>query len=189
MEPTEEEMHFISDFHFGHRKIIEYAHRPFSSVDEMNETMIEKYNSTVGPNDPVMIVGDLAFGGPENFTKFARRLNGVKTLIRGNHDKSISDAEATNAGFVEVTYSKIMTFGKLKIGVAHFPFRKMGEMPGKYDISPNDCDVLVHGHVHQHWKVNKHSSGKLMINVSVEAIEYKPITLDDVHAIIKQQHE
>jgi calcineurin-like phosphoesterase family protein len=182
-------MYFISDFHFCHRKVIDYAHRPFANIEEMNETMVEKYNSVVGANDSITIVGDFAFGGIENFINYAKRLNGVKTLIRGNHDKSISDNEVLNAGFVEVAHSKIITSDKLKIGISHFPFRKRGEMPGKYDISPNNCDVLIHGHVHQHWKVKKHTSGKMMINVSVEAIEYKPITLDDVHAIIKKQHE
>ena len=37
-------------------------HRGFASVEEMNETMIEKWNARVRKKDEVVIIGDLSFG-------------------------------------------------------------------------------------------------------------------------------
>ena len=40
---------FTSDTHFNHTNIIRYCDRPFRSTDEMNEKMIDNWNSAVGP--------------------------------------------------------------------------------------------------------------------------------------------
>ena len=57
-----ERVFFISDFHFNHRNIIAYCQRPFVSVEDMNETLIEIFNETVGASDTVYIGGDLVMG-------------------------------------------------------------------------------------------------------------------------------
>lgn len=49
---------YISDFHFGHKNVIKFDHRPFESVDEMNSTLIANWNDTVGHNDNVYVLGD-----------------------------------------------------------------------------------------------------------------------------------
>jgi len=41
----------ISDHHFGHANIIEYCDRPFSSVGEMNTTLLDRYYETVSAED------------------------------------------------------------------------------------------------------------------------------------------
>jgi len=77
---------FISDTHFSHKKIIEYEkeHRPFDTLQEMHDTIIERWNKTVKPKDIIYHLGDFAFG-KENI-KIAEKLNGSKRLIMGNHD-------------------------------------------------------------------------------------------------------
>lgn len=78
---------FISDTHFSHKNILEYepTARPFASIEEMNEAMIERWNSVVKPNDKVYHLGDFCMGGKHNVA-IAGRLNGNKRLIMGNHD-------------------------------------------------------------------------------------------------------
>ena len=55
---------FIGDHHFFHKNILEYEPiaRPFASVEEMNEAMVERWNSVVKPYDKVYHLGDFCFG-------------------------------------------------------------------------------------------------------------------------------
>lgn len=52
---------FTSDHHFGHKLIIDFESRPFNDVEQMNEVMIESWNSVVNPDDKVFHLGDFSF--------------------------------------------------------------------------------------------------------------------------------
>ena len=52
----------ISDLHFDHDEVIQYCNRPFTNVDEMNETILENWNKTIKKNDSVFFLGDLVTG-------------------------------------------------------------------------------------------------------------------------------
>ena len=54
-------LYFIADTHFGDQKIIPYCHRPFSSLEDMTEKIISKWNNKVKENDIVFMLGDLSF--------------------------------------------------------------------------------------------------------------------------------
>jgi len=79
-----------SDTHFGHAKILEFkkedgqAVRPFASLEEMHEEMVERWNKKVGTKDIVYHLGDVAT--ESNALKQLDRLNGNKILIKGNRD-------------------------------------------------------------------------------------------------------
>jgi calcineurin-like phosphoesterase family protein len=77
-----------ADFHFDHTNIIKYCHRPFKTVDEMNETMISNWNTLVKPGDEGYILGDfIPFCKKlEHYDHFTRRLNGNLFFIMGSHD-------------------------------------------------------------------------------------------------------
>ena len=80
-------MFVCGDHHFSHKNIMKYDGRPFSSVEEMNEIMIERHNEIVGKSDLVYSVGDFCFGGTEEWKKIRRRMNGDWHLVKGNHDR------------------------------------------------------------------------------------------------------
>ncbi|WAP68477.1 metallophosphoesterase [Jiella pelagia] len=83
------EIHFTADHHFFHDGIIRMCGRPFSSTDEMNETMIERRNAVVHGNDVVYHLGDFAMKGTaEGCAAVFKRIKGRKHLIVGNHDKA-----------------------------------------------------------------------------------------------------
>ena len=80
------ETFFIADCHFGHKNVIKYCDRPYSSIEEMDEDMIEKWNKKVHKNDKIYIIGDLFYFKIDNVISILDRLKGKMTLIRGNHD-------------------------------------------------------------------------------------------------------
>ena len=79
--------YYIADCHFFHEKLNERMDkRGFVSVEEMNEYMIEKWNSKVNRNDEVVIIGDFSWGKIEETKELLSKLKGTLYMIRGNHD-------------------------------------------------------------------------------------------------------
>lgn len=74
---------FTADLHLGHTNVLEYCNRPYANVNEMDESIIDKWNSVVTRGDTVFVVGDFAWNNPEYYLK---RLNGTVILIAGGHD-------------------------------------------------------------------------------------------------------
>lgn len=91
---------FISDTHFGHFNIVEYCNRPFKTLEEMDSTLIRKWNSRVKPGDQVFHLGDFCFkntfggkngeGSTNKAEFYEKQLNGKIILVCGNHDHNNS---------------------------------------------------------------------------------------------------
>lgn len=82
--------YFVSDTHFGHAGMLSDRMprpRPFASVEEMDEAMVALWNNRIRPDDRVFHLGDFAYGCSMKHAKAVfSRLNGRRTLIRGNHE-------------------------------------------------------------------------------------------------------
>lgn len=72
-----------SDHHFGSWKL-NGLFNTFSLAQE--EELVAKWNSVVEPNDIVYYNGDFCDGNADEMLFYASMLNGIKTLIKGNHD-------------------------------------------------------------------------------------------------------
>ena len=92
---------YTSDLHFGHANAIKFDERPFTDVDDMADGMIHNWNSRVGKNDTVYILGDFCFKlkDPE---PILARLKGHKRLILGNHDQVIMGSEKLQSYFDDI---------------------------------------------------------------------------------------
>ena len=49
-------IYFTADTHFGHENVIRFCGRPYATAVEMDEAMIENWNSRVKGNDTVLIL-------------------------------------------------------------------------------------------------------------------------------------
>lgn len=79
---------FTSDPHFGHVRIIDLCDRPFKTLDQMNETIIDNINDTVGSENRLVILGDIVMGKLDENLELLSRIEAVELiLIPGNHDR------------------------------------------------------------------------------------------------------
>ncbi|WP_435066741.1 metallophosphoesterase [Haloplanus sp. C73] len=159
----------ISDHHFGHANIIEYCDRPFSSVGEMNTTLLDRHYETVEAEDVLVHLGDVAMDmqdGSETVEYF-ERLDG-DILLRGNHDVGL---EPDSAPF-PVLDSCILEHGDYRFYCAHRP----------EDI-PEDWDEwALHGHHHNNDTDTYPfvACDERRVNVSSELLRFRPIRLETV---------
>jgi len=191
----------VSDNHFGHKNIIDYANRPFEvsykGVEANTEYMIEKWNSVVSKDDNVIHLGDFGLGWNSKKYKTKRdfyvdilyKLNGKKALLLGNHDRE-SKSFYINAGFDTVGTYLIQD----NIMLNHYPLEINAEFmkPGlinhinklKEIYNEKECIGLIHGHSH-----NFIYEDKRFYNVSVECNDYKPQDFEIIKSKFRKRNK
>lgn len=160
---------FIADPHFGHKAIIAYENRPFSTVGEMDETIITNWNQVVGKKDKVYLLGDLSFYKDEKTAEIVSRLRGYKYLILGNHDhKNVKSYY--EMGFHRVYDHPIILDDFWML--SHAPLYTNSNMPY----------ANIFGHVHGSKQYTHYSNQSFC--VSVERIDYTPIEFGEVKRLM-----
>ena len=132
--------YYISDLHIGHYNIIGFDNRPFSSCEEMTETLILNWNSVVADDDTVYILGDFIWGKDSTWPDIVRRFNGKKVLIRGNHDPKEFNNE-TRKLFADIKDYMEITDSEKHVIMCHYPIPFH-----KSDYGENVW--MLYGHVH-----------------------------------------
>lgn len=78
---------FIADTHFGDTHIMRHRGIRYSTIAEHDEALVALWNDTVELGDDVWHLGDFASDAtPAYCAEIFSRLNGIKRLVRGNHD-------------------------------------------------------------------------------------------------------
>jgi calcineurin-like phosphoesterase family protein len=201
-------IYFTSDEHYWHNNVIKYCDRPYDDVQKMNEDMIIKHNMIVRPEDTVYRLGDysLAFRSVE---LYAPRLMGIKKLVPGNHDlchsyhkRSRTDENRKkwiqkyqDYGFEVLPEQFVLDIpGVGTFNLCHHPYAGPYELEGGNDKYMNwrpkdDGRILLCGHVHEKWRTRRSPNGTLMINVGVDVWDFKPVSLDEIVALIVAESE
>jgi calcineurin-like phosphoesterase family protein len=112
---------FTSDSHFCHKNIITFCGRPFDTVEEMNQVLIDNWNKTVGPTDIVYHLGDFCFAGSAEWHHILSCLNGRIHLILGNHDEKNLRQGYMNL-FESVSYQQHIVIGPDNFYLNHYPY-------------------------------------------------------------------
>lgn len=165
-------IYFIADTHFSEGNIIRYENRPFADVTEMDQELLSRWNSIVKKDDEVYVLGDFGAEGKEKF--ILNRLYGKKFLIKGNHDVR-SNQYYRDAGFEEV-YDHPVIIKEFWI-LSHEPLYVNRNMPY----------ANLFGHVHDSPIIKTYS--KQHYCVSVERINYKPISFEKIISVIQSDSE
>jgi calcineurin-like phosphoesterase family protein/2'-5' RNA ligase len=167
IEENFDKVFLISDLHLDHENIIKYCHRPFQNAEEMNKTIVENWNSTIGKNDTVYFLGDMAFGkDSRKASHWIKQLNGKIIFIEGNHE------EVGNIKSYSTAEDVILKYRGKEFLLVHDPTLKPKNWNG----------WTIHGHKH-----NNHleefpfiNGNKKTINVSCELLNYIPINLNKI---------
>lgn len=164
----EKPFYLISDTHLFHKNIIEYCGRHFSSVEEMNTTIFNNWNNTIGEDEFVWFLGDFVCGVKNKYDvaqTIYDSLNGKKLFIKGNHDRQLKK------------YTKIPVIEEGEIGIIYKGFRLLLSHRPIWKFDRSNWDLAIHGHVHNSLPLHHRNN---MFNVSVEMINYIPVHIDDV---------
>jgi len=183
----------ISDTHFGHTNSWEKFKlpngdplRPFTSTEEMDETMVERWNAVVRPQDTVYHLGDVVIN--RKSLHHVKRLNGKKRLVRGNHD-IFKDEDYREVGF-ESLYG-------VRVFVDQFI---LSHIPLHPESVTERFRVNVHGHLHANEvmrtrtnMVHGYMTGLVTepdpqyLCVCVEQTDFTPLHFDEVEERIQQR--
>ena len=167
-----------SDIHFGHANILKFCAdtRPYRDVEEMDTAIINNWNSLVSPIDTVYILGDVSFSQATKSVRTMNRLNGMKILIKGNHDvKLLRESSAFVNCFHEVHDYLDIAHYKHRIILFHYPIW--------------EWDGLHHGTIHFHGHCHGRPTGVpgKILDVGMDTNQCKPILLDDAIAQVSTQ--
>ena len=178
---------FTSDWHLGHKRILDYTDRPFGSVEEMNEALVSNHNLMVGPKDTTYFLGDMIMGGWKNNIHHIDRLNGTKRLVLGNHDAPFIRKGKPNYDEVMAEYLNhfdSVVFAGMYSGfvLSHFPYEGDSHDEDRYDEARMEDEhrPLIHGHVHSKDTVTFSSQGTFQYHVGVDAHDCKPVLLSTI---------
>lgn len=173
----------ISDLHLGHDKPFIYGARGFENVEDMNETIIRKWNEIVDEEDDVYVLGDLVMGSDVNL-QMLRRLKGQLHIVRGNHDTD------TRWGFyqklsnvVEVDNYIYFSYDDYKFCLSHYPTITTRADAGK-PLKKSLVNLCGHTHTKdpfEDWGIG------MIYHCEVDVHDCAPVRLDKIIADLKQK--
>lgn len=177
-----QEVFFTSDTHYNHANICAATTvwdkdgcRLFTSLEEMNTTLVDNINSMVGEDDILFHLGDWSFGGKDKIKEFRDRIKCKNIhLILGNHDEHIERNRNNEQS--------------LFASVHDYLFLTVVENPGTSEKSSTSIVLMhypicswngmrngvfhLHGHVHLTWD-KKLGQGR-SLDVGVDGYDYFP---------------
>jgi len=161
---------FSADTHLSHYNIMKYCNRPFETVEEMDETIIEIWNNNIRQKDTVYLLGDFCFGSNNRWLECRQSLNGDIYLIKGNHDHKKKNK------FLESVFGQHRVFDMLE-------FKRK-------DLSITLCHYALRVWNKSHYNsyhLFGHSHGMLpgqgkSFDCGVDCNEFCPLSLDEVVA-------
>lgn len=168
--------YFTADTHFFHKELMHdtrFANRMFFSVNDMNNTIVENWNSVVNDNDTVYHLGDIALINSKKedlkrVLEILKKLKGQIVFLKGNHDSRalFKFIDKNNVilpdgrmKFTFIDVGLILKLNHYQLFLTHYPLL----------VGPSKNRVNVHGHIH-HSSVN--SPWNINVGVDSADIDY-----------------
>ncbi len=172
---------FTSDQHFGHTRIIEYVKRPFDSVDQMDDIMIERWNERVKSEDIVYHLGDFTLSNLKGFEYYMEKLNGNIFIVPGGHDSRWLAQFRKNGKEIKYTViSDLITVNVrgLELVLCHYPLLTWEKS--------HYGSIHLHGHTHGNIGcIGRSQEGQgakpgYRVDVGVDCNNFYPVAITDI---------
>jgi len=161
---------FTSDFHLGHNNIRNLCSRPYQSVEEMDDNLIENVNEAAKENHELFFLGDFSLCRKDRLKRYMERIVcRKKTLIVGNHDTMRPQWYVENGWQLASPYP-LVVLGSIILS------HRMQPLP------PESAFFNLFGHVHNHMP---HRPDPRHMNVSCDVTDFRPVNLEYVLDQIK----
>lgn len=182
-----DKLFFTSDTHFFHKNIIRYCDRPFRDREEMNDTLVARWNEKVKADDVIFHLGDVAMTArPSELDAVLKRLNGKKYLVIGNHEKNALQKEFLRDHWegvydvAEITIEDEEIEDPQRIFMCHYPMIVWnGSHRGAWQLFGH-----VHGGLSNKGEI-KHKPTQM--DVGVDTNNFYPYSYQDVKEQITKQ--
>lgn len=163
-----------ADTHFGHADACTLFDRPFTTAEEMDAALIERFNSLMGPDDVLYHLGDFVGGVAPTDEKVARARAareamtvGSIVLVQGNHDAKKKKYRALFDDTVDIISVNGWRGGAERVVLSHYPLRCwQGNRHG-----------ALHCYGHAHGRLEEVGRST---DVGIDSWNYRPIELDTV---------
>lgn len=196
---------FTSDWHIGHKNVLEFDARPFTDLAHMHRVLVNNFNSTVPPGSITYFLGDMGLCSGDLLKSIISKLNGTKVLILGNHDGGINSMY--NAGFDVVLNGATLYIAGQRVTLTHCPLKGVfresvdgmkgatygehwhGEYKQHRFTVANEHQFHLHGHIHS---PNNGKSQKILdkqYDVGVVANNYRPVSISQIESWISKYEE
>lgn len=139
----------------------------FFGKDKQLSTKVEKWNSVVGKNDNVYVLGNFSVD-PVSFTSINSILNGKKVFVVGEHDEYLKTLKSLN--FLNIHNDQIVVLDEFKCVLSYWPLRTWKNK----QVEKGDSYVNIYG-FNSGLVEPDNLSGSCAVN---EKFGNKPINLD-----------
>lgn len=164
-----------SDLHFCHDRAFVYEPRGFSNIEDMNQAIVERWNTIVQPEDTVYVLGDIMLNDNKEGIRLLKSLNGRIHIVLGNHDTATREAlyrECENVESVEIA-------ARLKYRGYHFFMTHYPCLTGNLEKeSLKQCTLNLYGHTHQ--QTNFFQDLPYVYHVGVDSHNCIPVHIDQI---------
>ena len=169
---------FTSDTHFCHNREFLWQPRGFSSIEEHDKIILERWNSLINNDDIVYHLGDVILNDTEKGIEYLKQLKGHKHLIIGNHctDNRIQLFKEDDV-FESFQYATMIKYRKYSFYLSHYP-----TLCANYDDGKKIWNL--HGHTHSKEKFSEFAQ---CYNVALDAHNNFPVEIEDIINDIKQK--
>lgn len=171
--------HFITaDEHYGHDNIIHLCNRPFTSMTEMVDTLIDRHNRKVENNPHLLTLhaGDMFWRTmlTDDIESILKRLHGRHAFLWGNHDEALERSLYLQSLFQFHSHVHVQNVAGHRLTVNHYAQRTW------------DGSHKGHWHVfgHSHGKLERESfnSGVLgkSFDIGVDSNRFEPWSMAEI---------